>query len=180
VATTNERILFAHRSTLVEASPLISFLKVRRFGLVESVFPSLVVTAQVVAEVLLFPQRELLAELVNAGRVNVVELENPVELAAFADLVDRSPLGWGEASSIAVAAFRRWPLLITDRKGIREARRRGVECATTEDVLVELVQRGILDSDAVDALVEEWALVDEYPVVASALRERLAKLNIAT
>ena len=49
---------------VIEASPLISFLKVNRFDILEALYPSLVCTEQVIHEVILFHQREQLLALI--------------------------------------------------------------------------------------------------------------------
>jgi predicted nucleic acid-binding protein len=51
---------------VIEASPLISFLKVDRFDILEALYPSLVCTEQVIHEVVLFHQRERLIAIIEA------------------------------------------------------------------------------------------------------------------
>ena len=51
---------------VIEASPLISFLKVKRFDILEAMYPSLVCTEEVIHEVILFHQREQLFALIEA------------------------------------------------------------------------------------------------------------------
>lgn len=151
----------------MEASPLISFLKIDRFDILEAVYPSLLCTDHVSGEVLLFRQRERLDALFAAGRIREVTLSEPVLLSEYARLTEESPLGPGEASSLLYAAHHRCRLVITDKKGIREARRRGVVCITTQDVMVQAIGAGILTVPQADNLLMEWKMLDEFPVTVT-------------
>jgi predicted nucleic acid-binding protein len=55
-------------------------------------------------------------------------------------------------------------LIITDRKGIREAQRRGVSCISTQDILVSAIHQGIVSLEEADALITTWKSMNEYPV----------------
>jgi len=149
---------------VIEASPLISFLKVDRFDILEALYPSLVCTEQVIHEVVLFHQRERLIAIIDAKRLREVSLSNLQIIAEFALLTESSPLGPGEVSSLLYAADTGCKLIITDRKGIREAQRRGVSCISTQDILVSAIHQGIVSLEEADALITTWQAMNEYPV----------------
>ena len=90
--------------TVVEASPLISFLKVDRFDILEALYASLLCTDHVSGEVLLFRQRERLEALFAAGRIREVTLSDPAHLVEYARLTEESPLGPGEAQLTALCS----------------------------------------------------------------------------
>lgn len=160
------------RVTVVEASPLISFLKAARFDIVESLGGEFVCTSQVRTEVGHFRQQAALDALLVAGRVREVDLHAPPWLFEFARLVGETPLGAGEVSSILYAQCHGCPLIITDRKGIREARRRGVPCLTTQDVMVRAIREGYLTEDEGDAILAQWAGMGEFPVAVKSFKSR--------
>jgi predicted nucleic acid-binding protein len=161
--------------TVVEASPLISFLKIDRFDIIESVCPTLLCTDHVSGEVLLFRQRERLEALLAAGRIREVTISDPTHLAEYARLTEESPLGPGEASSLLYAAYHGCRLVITDKKGIREAKRRGVACITTEEVMVHAIQSGILTLIEADHLIVMWKALDEFPVTITSFASLVHK-----
>lgn len=153
--------------TVVEASPLISFLKVDRFDILEALYPTLLCTEHVSGEVVLFHQRERLLALLERGRLQEVSLTQPAHLAEFAHLTEESPLGPGEASSLLYAAHYGCRLIITDKKGIREAKKRGVVCVTTQEVMVTAIRSSVISLADADALIETWKSLNEFPVIVS-------------
>lgn len=162
--------------TVVESSPLISFLKVDRFDILEALYPALLCTEHVSGEVVLFHQRERLLALLKNERLHEVSLTEPAHLAEFAHLTEESPLGPGEASSLVYAAHYGCRLVITDKKGIREAKKRGVICTTTQEVMVTAIQRGVISLADADALIDAWKALNEFPVTVSSF-ESLLKLR---
>ncbi len=159
------------QQTLVEASPLISFLKVDRFDLLETVSAHLLCTTHVTEEIRLFKQQERLRRLFAEGRIKEVILSEPLHLTEFAALIDQTPLGPGEASSLLYAAYHDCSLVITDKKGIREAKHRGVVCITTQEVMVLSIQQGRLTVAEADALIIEWKAVNEFPVSCTSFQQ---------
>ena len=159
--------------TVVEASPLISFLKIDRFDILESLCRTLLCTDHVCNEVLQFRQRNRLEALFEAGQIREVALSDPMHLAEYARLTEESPLGPGEASSLLYAAYHGCKLVITDKKGIREAKRRGVTCITTEEVVVTAIRAGILTLIEADNLIETWKAMDEFPVTVTSFASLL-------
>jgi predicted nucleic acid-binding protein len=161
----------APQTTVVEASPLISFLNVDRFDIVETLGGAFVCTSHVRAEVVRFRQQARLNDLLAARRITEVDLDAPVWLAEFARLIDETPLGAGEASSVLYAQCHQCPLIITDRKGIREARRRGVTCLTTEDVMLRAIAQQYMTEEEADQLLAAWAVLDEFPMSRTSFRK---------
>jgi len=156
--------------TVIEASPLISFLKVDRFDIVEALGGEFVCTSHVRAEVVHFRQQASLDALLAACRIAEVDLDAPVWLAEYARLFEEMPLGAGEVSSVLYAQCHRCPLIITDRKGIREARRRGVTCVTTEEVMLRAIAEQYITDDEADRLLAEWAALDEFPMTRTSFK----------
>lgn len=99
-----------------------------------------------------------------------VHLNAPAWLSEFARLIDETPLGAGEISSLLYAECHGCSLIITDRKGIREARRRGVDCLTTQDVMVRAINQGCITQDEGNAILAQWAGMSEFPVSISSFR----------
>ena len=148
----------------MEASPLISFLKVNRFDILEAVCSNLLYTDHVTGEILLFKQQERLTRLFEEERIHEVTLSNPAHLAEFAHLLEETPLGPGEASSVLYAAYYHCSLVITDKKGIREAERRDVPYLTTQQIMVHAIQREFLTLGDADSLLRKWRALNEFPV----------------
>ena len=157
--------------TVVEASPLISFLKVDRFDLLEVVGSNLLCTTHVTEEILLFRQIERLQVVFLEGRMREVSLSEPHHLVEYATLIEQTPLGPGEASSLLYAAHNGCSLIITDKKGIREAKRRGVVCMTTQEVMVLAIQQNRLSIAEADAILIEWKALNEFPVVCESFQD---------
>lgn len=61
--------------------------------------------------------------------------------------------------------------MITDKKGIREARRRGVVCITTQEVMVAAIRAGTLTIEDADALIADWKALNDFPVTVSSFSE---------
>ena len=163
----------ASAKTVVEASPLISFLKVDRFDILESVCSNLLCTEHVTGEILLFRQQERLNKLFQEERIREVSLSDPMHLLEYAQLVEQTPLGPGEVSSVLYAAYHDCMLVITDKKGIREAKRRAVTYLTTQEVMVLAIRKGTLSLTEADALIVQWQLLNEFPVTITAFQTLL-------
>jgi predicted nucleic acid-binding protein len=162
-------------SIVIEASPLISFLKIDRFDLLE-VFPKpLVCTAHVRDEVSQFKQKDQLDALITTGRISEVDIYLPEQLAEFAHVIHNTPLGPGEVSSILFAQYTRDTLIITDHKAVKEAKRRAIPCLTTQDVVVRCITAGLLSLDEADDLIQLWHSVREGAVTVTSFRQLLSK-----
>ena len=159
---------------LVETSPLISFLKASRFDLLEILGKPLRCTAQVHEEIHYFPQRGMLEMLVAENRISVVDLEVIEDITEFDRLTKPPfPYGPGEVSSILYASRAQATLIITDNKGIREAKKRSVSIMTTQDVLLFAINQGHMTADEADDLLRLWETLNEFPVNVKSFKDIL-------
>lgn len=157
---------------LVETSPLISFLKVSRFDLLEQFVVPVCCTAEVVAEVLYFPQQGALEALLKAGKILSVDLQHPDDLVDFASLTTPpNPYGPGEISSILYAARSGIDLIITDKRAIREARKRKVTVMSTQDVILKAIDSGKMSIQDADDLISLWVTLNDFPVEVKSFSE---------
>ena len=159
-------------AVLVETSPLISFLKVSRFDLLEQFGEPVCCTAEVIGEVLYFPQRAPLEGLLAAGKVHTVDLDHPDDLLDYVTLTTPpNPYGPGEVSSILYAARNGVDLIITDKKAIREAKKRKVTIMSTQDVILRAIDSRILSVQDADDLISFWITLNEFPVEVKSFSE---------
>lgn len=157
---------------LVETSPLISFLKVSRFDLLEQFGTPICCTAEVIGEVLHFPQRDPLEALLDAGKLLSVAIDHPDDLLDFVTLTTPpNPYGPGEVSSILYAARNGTDLIITDKKAVREAKKRKVTIMSTQDVILRAIDSNILSVQDADHLIDYWITMNEFPVEVKSFSE---------
>ncbi|RYZ61235.1 MAG: hypothetical protein EOP09_20220 [Proteobacteria bacterium] len=151
-----------YNTVIVDASPLISCLKIDRFELLEVFGCAPTCLNHVKSELTYFGHEEQLSKLIDAGRVLEAILDTPQLLREFADLHgNRTSLGLGECAAIIYAQNRSLPLVIADKAAINEAKRRRIQCVTTEEVVVLNIQRGSLTLTEADRLLEQWRAANE-------------------
>ena len=87
------------------------------------------------------------------GWLHLTPLQGDEELRIF----NRFPsaLHRGEASSLAIAAQRRWVFLTDDFQARKAARSLGVSISGTLGVLIEAVKRALISRDEADALLNQ-------------------------
>lgn len=147
---------------VVEASPLISVLKIDRFDLLEVFESKLVCVNHVREEIAYFHQDAKLAALLDAKRIFEVELGSLDDIKSYDALrTGRPSLGPGECASVIYAQSNGSLLVITDKSARGEAKKRGVQCMTTEEVVVLNIQKGLLTVAEADALIVAWRAVRE-------------------
>jgi predicted nucleic acid-binding protein len=153
---------------VVEASPLISFLKIDRFDLLEILDKPLVCTDFVRAEVK--RPRERLDEILTIGRLNEIPLQDPSLLLEVETLYGRG-LGRGEASSIVFAQSKGYGLIIDDKRARKIAVSRNVTLISTTEIVVLNIQKGNITLAEADGFIEAWKDLGEFPVVVKSFSE---------
>lgn len=128
---------------IADASPLIALARVNGLDWLPSLFDEVMVTEEVLAEVLTgdYPATEApIRQALSAGWLRVVAIETPEP--ALPDLDE------GEASSIRLALSRTEPalLLIDERSGRAVAQELGLNVAGTAAVIGLARQRGLIHS----------------------------------
>jgi predicted nucleic acid-binding protein len=147
---------------VVEASPLISCLKIDRLDLLEVFACPLLCLNHVRGEVTYFGQDEKLTAALEAKRLEEVELTDLGHIVSYDSLRSLRPaLGPGECASIIYAHAHEIPLIITDKVAKNEAKRRGVLCVTTEEMVVLNIRHDKLTVPEADELIAAWRAVGE-------------------
>jgi predicted nucleic acid-binding protein len=148
---------------LVEASPLISFLKLDRFDLLEILNKPLACTDFVRAEIQ--RPREKLVEILASGLLKEIPLENPQHLLEVEKLYARG-LGRGEASSIVLAQAEGYGLIMDDKRAKKVAEACNVNVVSTAEVVVLNIQYGNTTLIEADGFINQWTTLGEFPVFA--------------
>jgi predicted nucleic acid-binding protein len=146
---------------LVEASPLISFLKIDRFDLLQVLETPLACTDFVQEEIQ--RPREKLEEILASGLLAEIPLDTPQHLLEVENLYDRG-LGRGEASSIVLAQAEGYGLVMDNKRAQKVATARNIKVITTAEVIVLNIQRGNISLNEADGFIEQWKVLGEFPV----------------
>lgn len=163
---------------VLDTSVLLNFLKIARLDLLTR-HPrySFLITDHVRAEITQhYPnQRSRLEAALNAGEFVEIQVTDPVELQAFAHLDGGRRLGAGECSAIAVAANRRLPLALDDKRAQREAQ---VFCSeivllSTESLMISLIHAGVIDVADADSIKLDWEQKYRFKLSFSSFAERI-------
>jgi predicted nucleic acid-binding protein len=140
-----------------DACVLSNFALAQEMGLLERVYRGRAGLTDFVAAEVLRGEQSGLARLADVGKAVAsgwliqTGFRSGAEKAAF-NALSRS-LGWGEASSIAIAARRGLVFASDDRVARAEAVRTGVKSTGTVGILVKAVREGLCDpADADRAL----------------------------
>ncbi|MFO7903203.1 MAG: hypothetical protein ACQESR_29980 [Planctomycetota bacterium] len=168
----------SRQEVILDTSVLVNFLKVRRLELLtEHPRYRFTVTDHVRGEVIdEFPEQiALVEEAINSGTLEEIRVTDPVELEAFVRLQSVRVLGNGERSAIAVAANRRLPVAIDDRRARREAHRfrRSLVLLDTEGIMVSLIQEGVLDVAEADGIKHDWQQNHRFKLRFQSFQERI-------
>lgn len=148
---------------VVDANILINFLRIDRIDLL-TVHPfDFKITDHVLDEVTYSKQRDLLKRSISEGAFIQVSLTLARELEIFARLTSCGNLGIGECSAIAYAIYNRHKLAIDDRlatrtaKNIAEESEVRLETLSTQDIMLSLINEGILGILEADKIKDDWA-----------------------
>jgi predicted nucleic acid-binding protein len=153
---------------LIEASPLISLLKIDRFDLLEIFNKPLACTDFVQAEIQ--RPREKLTENLTSGLLKEISTENPQHLLEIEKLYERG-LGRGEASSIVLAQAQGYGLVIDDKRARKVAKARNVKIISTTEIVVLNIQRSNITLNEADEFIEQWKALGEFPVSVKTFAE---------
>ncbi|NJM74857.1 MAG: hypothetical protein HC852_02660 [Acaryochloridaceae cyanobacterium RU_4_10] len=148
---------------LVEASPLISLLKLDRFDLLAIFGKPLACTDFVRAEIQ--RPREKLNEILANGLLQEIPLHNPQHLLEVEKLYARG-LGRGEASSIVLSQAEGYGLVMDDKRAQKVAKACKVKFVSTADVVVLNIRHGNISLVEADGFIHQWKALGEFPVSA--------------
>lgn len=154
-----------------DACVLSSFALAGEMGLLERLYRGRGgLTDFVAAEVLRGAQGgqarlEVIGTAVTAGWLTQTGFRSAAEKAAF-NALSRS-LGWGEASSIAVAARRGLIFASDDRLARAEAARAGVKLTGTVGILIKAVRQGLRDPAEGDRVLGAMIAAGFYSPIRS-------------
>ena len=143
---------------ILDTSVLVNFLAVDRVDLLHRLKRyRFVITAHVRGEVTYPEQAARLTAAIRAGHLHELSSGTHVELAAFAQLT--ATLGVGESAAIAAAQHRSMVVAVEDRTARRTAEslvgKKNV--LTTTDLMVGIIQGGLLTVAEADAIKLDWA-----------------------
>lgn len=130
------------KGTVVDAGPLIYLAKMGALDVFDGnapgwISPGVRREAITPPAAYRFPEIATIDAAIRDGRILVAELR-PDEVESVADLQSRIPgLGQGERESIAMAAGRRWGLILLDRRALRIARTLGVSVVPVVELLFD-------------------------------------------
>ncbi|NEP19392.1 MAG: hypothetical protein F6J97_21285 [Leptolyngbya sp. SIO4C1] len=155
---------------IVEASPLISFLKINRFDLLTVFEMELVCTDVVRTEVI--HQKQELHHIFAMGLMREIRIERPEHLQDIETLYSRG-LGRGESSSIVLAKDTSCLLLMDDIKARKIAANQGIALTSTAEVVVKNIQCCTLSLRDADEFILFWKSIGEFPVKVKSFRELL-------
>jgi predicted nucleic acid-binding protein len=149
---------------ITDTSVLINFLRIDRMDLIGAHPCPFIVTDHVAEEVAesYIDQRARLDAALMAGHLTQQSIDDASEVEIFLRLGQRGRLGSGERSAIAVALHRGWTLAIDDSRAIKRAIQEAdlsdkpLPILRTRDVMVQLIEAGIIDIAHADAIKDDW------------------------
>jgi predicted nucleic acid-binding protein len=144
-----------------DASVLINFLRIHRIDLLERCSYSFFITNHVEKEISMSfsAQRACLDQGLRQKILQKIDIESSQERALFASLHQNDQLGAGECAAIAIANCRDYHLAIDDAQAIKKAAEWLLpsRILRTQDLIVTMIQEGVLTIDEADQLIEIWA-----------------------
>lgn len=163
---------------ILDTSVLLNFLKVDRLDLItQHLKYRFSVTDHVRAEITQhYPgQLATLEAARHAGELNEIQVTDPTELQTFGKLHALKRLGAGECSAIAVAANRRLPLAIDDKRARKEARAFSskVVLLNTEGLMISLIHEGVMDVAAADLIMLAWEQKHRFKLGFGSFADRI-------
>lgn len=150
---------------VADASVLINFLRIDRMDMIGAHPASFIATDHVAAEIAdTYPDQQARhAAALNSSQIAEQRVDDPVELEIFLRLTVKGQLGAGERAAIAVALNRVYALAIDDSRAIQRAldeatiAKNALSILRTQDIVVELIGRGVVSVEAADAILVAWA-----------------------
>jgi len=170
-------------STIVVAdtSVLINFLRIDRMDLIGAHPASFIATDHVAAEIAdSYPEQQArYATALTATQISEQRVDDPAELELFLRLSAHRRLGAGERSAIAVALNRKCALAIDDSRAIQKAigetgiTGASMEILRTQDIVVELIRKGVVSIQAADAILVDWAANHRFKLKIASFQDLL-------
>lgn len=162
---------------IADTSVLINFLAIDRLDLIERHGCRFLITDHVRHEVL-DHYREQFARLKTAlerGILEEITLTDQGEVDTFVRLTSAGSFGYGECSAIAVAIQRGWTLAIDDKRASKEAAARcpTLNIITTQDLMVSMIEGGLLTVAEADAIKDEWETHYKFKLTIQSFSELL-------
>lgn len=154
----------------VDASPLISFLKLGRFDLLQVVNSPLACTDFVRAEVK--RPREPFEALLKTDEIREIPVVDPSHLREVEDLYDKG-FGRGEASSIILAGQHHCRLIMDDQNAREVAAVRGITLYSTSEIVVWNIKTGNVTLPEADGFIPVWRSVGEFPISGTTFKNFL-------
>ena len=166
---------------VADTSVLINFLRIDRMDLIAAHPASFVATDHVAAEIAdTYPEQQVrYAAALNAAQITERRIDNPVELEMFLRLAAKGRLGAGERAAIAVALNRGCALAIDDSRAIRRALEEAalgenaLSILRTQDIVVELIRKGVVSVEAADAIHVDWATNHRFKLKIASFQDLL-------
>lgn len=142
---------------VADASFLINFININRMDLIARHPSQFLITGHVDDEIIFQSQRDVLHAALEAGILQKCSVDEVGDLEVFIKL--RQDLGSGESSAIAFASRRGHAIAMDDGKAIRFAKRlsESLRVIQTKDLLLSMIQVGVLDVPEADSLKDELA-----------------------
>lgn len=155
---------------VVDASPLISFLKINRVDLLNIYQSKLVCTDFVYDEVT--QQPDGIQRLVLSGALEKIVVDDPKHLLEIEALYSKG-LGRGEASSMILSKRLGCKFLVDDKGAKKRARKKGIAILSTAETIVSNIRKGSLTLHEADSFIQVWKSMGEFPVTVKSFRELL-------
>lgn len=164
---------------IADTSVLINFLRINRMDLIGAYPCPFVVTDHVAEEIAgsYAEQQERFQAALVAGQLTQQSIDDASEVDLFLRLGQRGRLGSGERSAIAVALHRGWTLAIDDSRAIKRALEeadladRDLPILRTRDVMVRLIEVGIVDIADADAIKDDWRANHRFALAINSFAE---------
>jgi predicted nucleic acid-binding protein len=163
---------------VADTSVLINFLRIDRMDLIGCHPQRFLATDHVDAEITSYypDQRTRYRTAVASGLLDTCSVVDPDEVELFLRLRPGERLGTGECSALAVAISRKCPIAIDDNRAVKRAVREvgaKLEVVKTVDVVIALIQGGVLDIPAADRIKDTWAQHHRFRIKAASFQDLL-------
>jgi predicted nucleic acid-binding protein len=166
---------------VADTSVLINFLRIDRMDLIANHPASFIATDHVAAEIVdTYPdQQARYAAALNAAQITEQRIDDPAELELFLRLAAKGRLGAGERAAIAVALNRGCALAIDDSRAIHRALQEAalgenaLSILRTQDIVVELIRKGVVSVEAADAIQVDWATNHRFKLKIASFQDLL-------
>lgn len=167
------------KQVLLDTSVLINFAAIDRIDLLSALTAySFLVTDHVRDEVQqhFTDQYAAVNAAIADGTLQKRSVNSSEELADFAALIGLGNLGEGECSAIAAAKKHSFPLAIDDKSARKKALvfHSGIELLGTEDLMLSIIQAGILTIEQADAIKNDWEANHRFKLMFASFAEKLS------